>query len=115
VRKIYNVNTILLIAIAVFLLMVIFKNTSNYVVAQGDGNARHVFGVVGTPQGNRQPFFLVDTAEETIIVYEYYQGGGFGLTAVRSYKYDKKLQEHGKAYGLTADEVKAELTKPQTK
>lgn len=114
-RKLYSVNTILLVVIALFLLAQVFKNTTNNVVAQGDGSARHIFGVVGTPQGNRQPFFLVDTAEETIIVYEYYQGGGFGLTAVRSYKYDKKLQEHGKAYGLSVDEVKAELLKTQTK
>ncbi len=114
-RRIYNTNTILLIIIALLVILLVFKNTTNYVVAQGDGNAGHVFGVVGERQNNRQPFYLVDTNEETVMVYEYFQGGGLGLVAARSYKYDKKLKEHGRPYGLSVEEVRAEVIKEQAK
>ncbi len=114
-RKIHSVNTSLLFIIALLLMVLVFKNTTNYIAAQGDGNARHVFGVVGERQGNRQPFYLVDTEEQAIMVYEYFQGGGLGFVAARNYKYDKKLQEHGRPYGLSIEGVKAELLKTQTK
>lgn len=114
-RKIYRINTILLIIISLLLAILIFKNSANYVIAQGDGNARHVFGLVGERQGNRQPLYLIDTEEQAIIVYEYFQGGGLGFVAARNYKYDKKLQEHGRPYGLSVDDVKAELLKAPSK
>ncbi len=114
-HKIWSTNTLLLGIIALLLMILIFKNTSNYVIAQGDGNARNVFGVVGEKQGNRQPFYLVDAAEETIMVYEYFQGGGLGLMAARNYKYDKKLQAYGRPYGPSTEEVKAEILRIQPK
>ncbi|MFO0794038.1 MAG: hypothetical protein U0586_08230 [Candidatus Brocadiaceae bacterium] len=114
-KKILNTNTLLLIILALLLIILIFKNTTNYVVAQGDGGARHIFGVVGNQLGSRQPFYLVDTDEQTVMVYEYFQGGGFGLVAARSYKFDKKLQQYGRSYGTTVEEVKAELLKEQAK
>ena len=114
-RKTYRINTILLIIISLLLAILIFKNSANYVIAQGDGNARHVFGLVGERQGNRQPLYLIDTEEQAIMVYEYFQGGGLGFVAARNYKYDKKLQEHGRPYGLSVDDVKAELLKVQLK
>ncbi|MEK6559940.1 MAG: hypothetical protein AABZ43_07325 [Planctomycetota bacterium] len=114
-RKINSTNTILLIIIALLVMLLIFKNTTNYVVAQGDGNAGHVFGVVGERLSNREPFYLIDTNEETIMVYEYFQGGGLGFVAARSYKYDKKLQEHGMPYGMSIEDVKAEIRKAQAK
>mgnify|MGYP001561696753 FL=1 len=114
-RKTYRINTILLIIISLLLAILIFKNSANYVIAQGDGNARHVFGLVGERQGNRQPLYLIDTEEQAIMVYEYFQGGGLGFVAARNYKYDKKLQEHGRPYGLSVDDVKAELLKAQLK
>ena len=114
-HKIYRTNTILLIVISLLLAILIFKNSANYVIAQGDGNARHVFGLVGERQGSRQPLYLIDTEEQAIMVYEYFQGGGLGLVAARNYKYDKKLQEHGRPYGLSIEDVKAELLKAQTK
>ena len=114
-RKIYRTNTILLIVISLLLAILIFKNSANYVIAQGDGNARHVFGLVGERQGSRQPLYLIDTEEQAIMVYEYFQGGGLGLVAARNYKYDKKLQEQGRPYGLSIEDVKAELLKAQTK
>jgi hypothetical protein len=114
-HKKYSLNTILLIVVVLLLITLIVKNTTNYVIAQGDGSTRHVFGVVGERLGNRQPFYLVDTSEQTIMIYEYFQGGGLGLAAVRSYKYDKNLQQYGKLYGLSVEDVKTELLKAQTK
>ncbi len=57
----------------------------------------------------------MDTEEQVIMVYEYFQGGGLGLVAARNYKYDRKLQEHGRPYGLSIEDVKAMLLKTQTK
>lgn len=113
--KKYSINTILLIVIALLLTILVLRNTTDHVIAQGDGSARHVFGVVGERVGNRQPFYLVDTNEQTIMIYEYFQGGGLGLAAARSYKYDKHLQQHGRLYGLSVEDVKAEILKAQAK
>ncbi|HHT9129252.1 MAG TPA: hypothetical protein ACFYEC_00115 [Candidatus Brocadiaceae bacterium] len=57
----------------------------------------------------------MDTEEQTMMVYEYFQGGGLGLVAVPRYKYDKKLQDYGRPYGLSIGEVKAERSKMQTR
>ncbi|BBO18622.1 conserved hypothetical protein [Candidatus Brocadia pituitae] len=114
-HKKFSTNTLFLVIIVVLFVMLLFKNTTNYVVAQGDGNARHVFGVLGEGQGNRQPFFLVDTTEQTILVYEYFQGGGLGFVAARNYQFDKKLQEYGKNYGLAIENVKEILSKETTR
>jgi hypothetical protein len=35
--------------------------------------------------------------------------------AARNYQFDKKLQEYGRAYGLSIENVKAELLRAQTK
>lgn len=114
-QKPYHVPTLLLIIIAVLLVILIVKNTPNYVIAQGEGNARHVFGIVGERQGNRQPLYLVDTDEQTIMVYEYFQGGGLGFVAARNYRFDKKIQEHGRPFGLSIEEAKAEALKSPAK
>jgi len=114
-HKIFSTNTLFLLLIVLLIAVLLFKNTTNCVVAQGEGNAQHVFGIVGERQGNKQPFYLVDTVEQTIMVYEYFQGGGFGLVATRNYQFDKKLQQYGRIYGLSIENVKAELSKGQTK
>ncbi|MBE7445866.1 MAG: hypothetical protein HS132_11685 [Planctomycetia bacterium] len=114
-HKIYKTHILLLGIIAALLIILVFKNTANYAIAQGDGNVRHVFGVAGEKQGNRQPFYLIDTEEQTIMVYEYFQGGGLGLMAARNYQFDKKLQEYGRAYGLSIENVKEELLRAQRK
>ncbi len=113
--KKYSLNTILLGVVIVLLLLVLVKNSSNYVIAQGDGGgfAKHVFGVVGFPDANRQPFYLVDTRQEVIMVYEYgVQGDGLGLVTTRSYKYDKLLEDYGRMrFGPRVDKIKQELEK----
>lgn len=53
-HKIYKTHILLLGIIAALLIILVFKNTANYAIAQGDGNVRHVFGVAGEKQGNRQ-------------------------------------------------------------
>ncbi len=91
------------------------KNSNNHVVAQGDGGARaqHVFAVVGSQQSNREPFYLVDTKREVIMVYEYgVQGEGLGLVSARSYKYDKLLEQYGISnFGPGVDMIKKEIEK----
>ncbi|MGR3302559.1 MAG: hypothetical protein ACUZ8I_08675 [Candidatus Scalindua sp.] len=113
--KKYGLNTILLGIVIVLLLLVLFKTSPNYVIAQGDGGAgaRHVFAVVGSQQANRESFYLVDTKQEVIMVYEYgVQGEGLGLITTRSYKYDKLLEQYGRnVFGPKVDKIKKEVEK----
>ncbi len=113
--KKYRLNTILFGVVITLLVLILVKNSPNYVVAQGDGGgfAKHVFGVVGFPEANRQPFYLVDTRQEVIMVYEYgVQGEGLGLVTTRSYRYDKQLEQYGRTYfGPKVDKIKKELEK----
>jgi hypothetical protein len=108
--KKYGLNTILLGIVIVLLLLVLVKTSPNYVIAQGDGGAgtKHVFAVVGSQQNNRESFYLVDTKQEVIMVYEYgVQGDGLGLTSARSYKYDKLLKQYGRSsFGPKVDKIK---------
>ncbi|MFQ5685885.1 MAG: hypothetical protein ACE5GV_04415 [Candidatus Scalindua sp.] len=113
--KKYGLNTILLGIIIVLLLLVLIKTSPDYVIAQGDGGAgaRHVFAVVGSQQNNREPFYLVDTKQEVIMVYEYgVQGDGLGLASARSYKYDKLLEQYGRSsFGPKVKTIKKEIEK----
>ncbi len=114
--KKYSLNTILLGTIITLLVLVLVKNSPNYVVAQGGGGgsgAGHVFAVVGKPQANREPFYLVDTRQEVIMVYEYgVQGDGLGLVTTRSYRYDKLLEDYGRTrFGPRVDKIKEEIEK----
>jgi hypothetical protein len=108
--KKYGLNTVLLGVVIVLLLLVLLKTSPNYVIAQGDGGAgaRHVFAVVGNQNRNRESFYLIDTKQEVIMVYEYgVQGDGLGLTSARSYKYDKLLKQYGRSsFGPKVDKIK---------
>ncbi len=114
-EKKYILNTILFGVIITLLVLILVKNSPNYVVAQGGGGsgAGHVFAVVGNQQANREPFYLVDTRQEVIMAYEYgIQGEGLGLVTTRSYKYDKLLEQYGRSYfGPKVDMIKKELEK----
>ena len=114
--KKYGLNTILMGVIIMLLVFVLIKNSPNYVVAQqGDGGAfaKHVFGVVGHVEGSRESFYLVDTRQEVIMMYEYnIQGNGLGLITTRSYKYDKLLDQYGRShFGPEVEEIKKEVRK----
>ena len=113
--KKYGLNTILLGAVIVLLVLVLIKTSPDYVIAQGDGGAgaKHVFAVVGGQQNNRESFYLVDTRQEVIMVYEYgVQGEGLGLVSARSYKYDKLLEQYGRSnFGPKVEKIKKELVK----
>ena len=113
--KKYGLNTILLGAVIVLLVLVLVKTSPDYVIAQGDGGAgaKHVFAVVGGQQNNRESFYLVDTRQEVIMVYEYgVQGEGLGLVSARSYKYDKLLEQYGRSnFGPKVEKIKKELVK----
>lgn len=111
----YGLNTFLLGVVILLLILLFMKNTTNYVIAQGDGGAeaKHVFAVVGSQQSNREPFYLVDTKQEVIMVYEYgVQGEGLGLISARSYKYDKYLEQYGiSSFGPKVNVIKKEIEK----
>lgn len=110
-----SLNTIMLGGIIILLIMVMLRNSPNYAVAQGDGGAgaKHVFALIGKPERNRQPLYLVDTRQEVIMVYEYgVQSEGLGLVAARSYKYDKLLEDYGRStFGPKVKEVKETIEK----
>ncbi len=119
-EKKYRLNTILFGVVITLLVLILVKNSPNYVVAHdvggaggGGSGAGHVFAVVGNQQANREPFYLVDTRQEVIMVYEYgVQGEGLGLVTTRSYRYDKQLEQYGRTYfGQKVDKIKKELEK----
>lgn len=64
------------------------------VVAQGDGAAAHIVALVGDVTGSEQPIYVIDTREQTLLVYEYGLGrSGLSLVATRSMEYDKLMPE----------------------
>jgi len=109
----YGLNTVLLGVAIVLLILLFMKNSTNDVIAPDNGGAgtKYVFAVVGNQQSNREPFYLVDTKQEVIMVYEYgVQGEGLGLVSVRSYKYDKLLEQYGISnFGPKVDVIKKEI------
>jgi len=82
-------------------------------IGDGGAGAKHVFAVVGSRANSREPFYLVDTRQEVIMAYEYgVQGDGLGLAPVRSYKYDKLLEQYGQSnFGPKVDKIKKETVK----
>jgi hypothetical protein len=115
IRK-YGLNTILMGVIILLLVFVLIKSSPNCVVAQqgeGGGFAKHVFGIVGHFDGSRESFYLVDTRQEVIMMYEYnIQGNGLGLITTRSYKYDKLLDQYGRShFGPKVEKIKEEVLK----
>lgn len=113
--KKYGLNTILLGITILLLVLILIKNSPNYVIAGGDGgsSARHVLAVVGNTQSNRESFYLVDTMQEVIMVYEYgVQGEGLGLVSVRSYKHDRLFEQYGNSnIGQSVEDIKEVLEK----
>ncbi len=111
-KKNINMQTVLIGIVIILLAILILKEPTQYVNAQGDGFAKHVFGLIGDRQGNREPLYLIDTQEQTILVYEYAtQGEGLGLVSARSYKHDKQLEKFGRAYGPSIKKIKDILLK----
>ena len=95
--------------------MVVVGVAGGQSVGGGDGGAgaKHVFAIVGNRANNREPFYLVDTRQEVIMAYEYgVQGDGLGLVSVRSYKYDKLLEQYGRSnFGPKVDKIRKEIRK----
>ncbi|MDR4498482.1 MAG: hypothetical protein MRK02_11270 [Candidatus Scalindua sp.] len=111
-----GLNTVLMGVIILLLVLVLIKDSPKDAVAQqGDGGAfaKHVFGVVGHFDAGRESFYLVDTNQEVVMVYEYnIQGNGLGLITTRSYKYDKLLDQYGRAhFGPEVEKIRKEVEK----
>ncbi len=112
--KKYGLNTILLGVVIALLILILVKNSPNYVIgspgsaAAGAGN---ILAIVGNQQANRESFYLVDTKQEVIMAYEYgVQGEGLGLITTRSYKYDKLLEQYGRSnFGPKVEKIKKEI------
>ena len=113
-KKRLHGQNIMLGAIIILLAIIVLKGATPDVNAQADGSARHVFGLIGKRQGNREPLYIVDTREQVILVYEYsVQGEGLGLVSARSYKYDKELEDFGRSFGYDTEKVRSYLSKTQ--
>ena len=107
-------QNLMLGAIIVLLTIIVFKGLTQDVNAQADGAARHVFGLIGQRQGNREPLYLIDTREQVILIYEYsVQGEGLGLVTARSYKYDKELEDYGRVFGSDIEKIRSYLSRTQ--
>ena len=77
--------------------------------AQGEGAAGRVICVVGTASDRTAPIVLVDTLEQSIIVYEYnYTARSMYLKTARSYRFDRLLVDFhsGGGLGPSVEEVR---------
>jgi len=90
-----KVNTWLLVVIVGLLGIIVgMLMDGREVVAQGDGAAAHIVGLVGEKEGNEQAVYLIDAREQTLLVYEYGLGrSGLNLVAARNFQYDKLLED----------------------
>ncbi|MHC4591385.1 MAG: hypothetical protein ACYS8L_01675 [Planctomycetota bacterium] len=80
---------------------------------QSEGRTTGVICVVGEEQDQFAPIVLVDVPDQTVMVYEYsYRSDEIELTAVRTYRYDKLLEEFHPR-GVTVAEVRRAVTAPQ--
>jgi len=62
--------------------------------AQGESAAGRVAVVVGPERNGYAPIVLVDSLEQSIMVYEYsYAGRRIELESARTYRFDKQLME----------------------
>lgn len=76
---------------------------------QSEGVTGRVMVVMGAPQGRFAPIVIVDTLEQSMIIYEYnYNSRRVELQCVRTYRYDKQLAEY-KNEGVSVARVKAQL------
>lgn len=90
-----NVWLMMLVAALLGVLIGMVMN-GREVVAQGDGSAAHVVALAGglKPNSSIQTIYIVDTREQTLLVYEYTIGrGSLDLVAARTFEYDKMLTE----------------------
>lgn len=90
-----NVWLMMLVAALLGVLIGMVMN-GREVVAQGDGSAAHVVALAGglKPNSSIQTIYIVDTREQTLLVYEYTIGrGSLDLVGARTFEYDKMLQE----------------------
>jgi hypothetical protein len=79
------------------------------VQAQGDGAAGNVVVVVGNEVSREMPIFLVDTAEQTLLVYQWdYSGEDIELMAARTYRFDRLLTEFN-VDGVSVEDVRREI------
>jgi len=61
----------------------------------GGGQAGNASIVVGTPEKNDYPVFLLNTAEESLTIYEYdSRSEDLTLHVARSYRFDSQLNDY---------------------
>ncbi len=77
--------------------------------AQTQGEAGGVIAVMGEQLRGDAPLVLVDTREESIMVYDYsYSRNTIELTSARSYRWDKRLEDW-ETRGPSVDEVRTRV------
>ena len=109
-----NVWLMMLVAALLGVLIGMVMN-GREVAAQGDGAAAHVVALAGwlKPNSSIQTIYIVDTREQTLLVYEYNIGrGAIDLVGARTFEYDKLLTEFDLSKGgqpPKVDNVKKEV------
>jgi hypothetical protein len=77
--------------------------------AQGAGRAGEVVVVVGTEVSRELPIILVDSSEQTLLVYQYdYSGEDLELMSARTFRFDRLLTQFNND-GVTVDDVRREI------
>ena len=72
------------------------------------GRAGSVTCLIGDSTRTYYPIVLVDSLEQTILVYEFKTLSDLRLSAARTYEYDKQIPEYNNT-GITPNEVRARI------
>ena len=79
--------------------------------AQSEGVVGRVIVAMGTPRDRFVPIVVVDTVEQSLVVYQYrYLARTLQLASVRTYRYDKQLPEYNNdREGVSVNAVRARV------
>ncbi len=77
--------------------------------AQSEGSAGRVIAVMASTDQQYTPIVLVDTLEQTLIVYTYNRSGrSLALESARTYQFDKQLYDF-RTDGVSVDQIRARI------
>ena len=78
--------------------------------AQMGSETGRIAVVMGEAREDEAPLCVIDTLEQTIMVYKYdYSGRDLDFETVRTYRFDKQLQSYNLGDGPSPTEVRRQL------